>query len=323
MRMLILGHGYTAAALTPRLLQDGWIVVGTTRHDAARVSASGADPVLWPGDDQRVRAEIRRADAILISVAPDGSLAAVEGDRAAGGGAAVPEARQRRSQNEAPDRVIAEFEDALIQSNARWVGYLSSTSVYGDHAGAWVDETTPPNPTSHRARARLAAEHAWSQIASRAGWPLTIFRLAGIYGPGRGPLAKLRAGSARRIIKPDQVFSRIHVDDIAGAILADLKLTRHGSAVPNAPRSENTRILNICDDDPLPPQDAIEMAARLADLPVPPAEGFADAEMTPMARSFYRDSKRVRNNRLKEQLGYALKYPDLRSGLQAIIDAER
>ncbi len=292
MHMLILGHGYTAAALTPLLIAAGWTVAGTTRGDPARVAASGARPILWPGQSDLLRAEIARADAILISTAPD----PVTGDP-----------------------VLAEFAGELGRARPGWVGYLSSTNVYGDRGGDWVDETTPPAPTTPRGKARLDAERAWTALAGQAGWPLTIFRLAGIYGPGRGPFAKLRAGTARRIVKPGQIFSRIHVEDIAGAILA--ALADPPPARPGVP--EPPRIYNLCDDAPAPPEATIEIAARLLNLPVPPAEPFDRAVMTPMARSFYAESKRVRNDRLRQQLGYRLRYPDLSSGLAAILRAEK
>ena len=291
MHMLILGHGYTAAALTPQLIAAGWTVSGTTRSDPGRVAAAGAAPILWPGNPAALRAEIARADAILISTAPD---------LAAG------------------DPVLAEFVEDFLGAHPRWVGYLSSTNVYGDRGGDWVDETTPPAPTTTRGKARLQAEQDWTDLAHRAGWPLTIFRLAGIYGPGRGPFAKLLAGTARRIIKRGQVFSRIHVDDIVGAVMASLN---RSSAAPTA-GPVPTQIYNLCDDVPAPPEATIEAAARLLNLPVPPAEPFDEAAMTPMARSFYAESKRVRNDRLKRQLGYRLRHPDLETGLRHILTAE-
>lgn len=287
MRMLIFGHGYTAAELTPRLIAQGWTVAGTTRGNPARLAAAGADALIWPGDEAGIRDAIARADAILISVAPDAT----------------------------GDPVIASFGADLLAARPSWVGYLSSTNVYGNHDGDWVDETTPPNPGVARAQARLHAEQAWQDLSVRAGWPLTIFRLAGIYGPGRGPFEKLRRGTARRIVKPGQIFSRIHVEDIAGAILASL--------APAGDRSPGTaQVYNLCDDDPAPPEDVIAVAAGMLGLPVPEAEDFASAEMSPMARSFYADSKRVDNARMKADLGYRLRYPDFLTGLAAILKAE-
>lgn len=292
MHMLILGHGYTAAALTPRLIAAGWTVSGTTRSDRDRVAASGAQPILWRGGEARIRDAISRADAVLISAAPEGGTG---------------------------DPVLAEFAEDFLNTRLHWVGYLSSTNVYGDHGGEWVDETTPLAPTTSRGRARLQAEGAWTKLSQRAKWPLTIFRLAGIYGPGRGPFAKLRAGTARRIIKPGQIFSRIHVDDIAGAIMASLRQM----PIAPGPSVAPLEIYNLCDDAPSPPEITIEAAARMLTVPLPIAEPFDQAVMTPMARSFYAESKRVRNNRMRQQLGYELRYPDLESGLRAILAKER
>lgn len=290
MHMLIFGHGYAAAALTRRLRAAGWSVSGTTRSDPGRVSAVGAKPINWLDDNGQLEDEIARADAILSSVAPDANAGHSE-----------------------VDPVITRFAGALRSARPKWVGYLSSTNVYGDHDGGWVDEETPPNPSMPRAMARVKAEQEWAELSARSGWPLSIFRLAGIYGPGRGPIEKLRSGKARRIVKPGQVFSRIHVDDIAGAIMASLS---------QAHRSTEPRIFNLCDDDPAPPQQVIAEAAQMLGLPVPEEEDFALADMSPMARSFYADSKRVSNARLKSELGYKLLYPDYRSGLAAILSAE-
>jgi len=274
--LLSLGHGYSAAALAHRLLPQGWAVIGTTRsaEKAAVLRAAGVEPVLWPGD---LAPALRRATHILASAGPEAA-----GDPFL---RAVPE---------------------IAQSGAEWVGYLSTTAVYGDHQGGWVDEETPLTPASVRGRWRVAAEAAW--LAT--GLPVHVFRLAGIYGPGRGPFAKVREGSARRIIKPGQVFSRTHVEDIAQVLEASIRRPNPGAAY------------NVCDDDPAPPEDVLSEAARLLDLPEPPAVDFATAEMTPMARSFYEESKRVRNDRIKRELGVALLYPDYRAGLAALLEDE-
>ena len=240
---------------------------------------TGAVPLLWPGSD--VSDALANADALLISAAPDAN----------------------------GDPVLARLasEIAARAPQFSWVGYLSTTGVYGDHGGAWVDEHTPLTPSTERGRARVAAEAAWQAIP---GLPLHIFRLAGIYGPGRGPFAKVRAGTARRIIKKDQIFSRIHVEDIAQVLAASLRHPNPGA------------VYNLCDNDPAPPQDVIGYAAQLLNLPQPPAEDFETAEMTPMARSFYAESKKVRNDRIKDELGITLKYPDYRSGLKAMLPAQ-
>ncbi len=278
MKLLVLGHGYSAGYLTPLLCAKGWQVTGTTRTDPARVQAAGARALRWPGDEGQIRRAITETDAILISAAPGPS----------------------------GDPALAEFADDIACSPARWIGYLSTTGVYGDRQGDWVDEDATLTPSTARGRERVAAEAEWQALARSHDLPLHIFRLAGIYGPGRGPFAKLRAGTARRILKPGQVFSRIHVVDIAQVLEASIQKPDPG------------RIYNLCDDDPAPPEDIIAYAAELAGLPIPPAEDFAQAEMTPMARSFYAESKRVRNDRIKRELGVTLRYPDYRSGLQAM-----
>lgn len=279
MKMLVFGHGYSAGFLTPLLTARGWQVTGTTRDDPDRVAAAGAVPLLWPGSEDALRTAIAQADAILVSTAPgpDG------------------------------DPVLAVFRDDLARARPRWLGYLSTTGVYGDRDGGWVDEDSVLDGSGPRGQARIAAEGAWQDLARAHDLPLHIFRLAGIYGPGRGPFQKVRDGTARRIIKPGQVFSRIHVEDIAQVLLASI----------DAP--DPIGIYNVCDDDPAPPQDVIAHAATLLDLPLPPAVPFDQADMTPMARSFYGDSKRVRNDRIKRDLGVTLHYPDYRTGLAALL----
>ena len=187
-----------------------------------------------------------------------------------------------------------------------WVGYLSTTAVYGHHNGDWVDEDTPLAPTTARGAARVRAEVDWAAL----GVPLHIFRLAGIYGPGRGPFEKVRDGTARRILKPGQVFSRVHVEDIAAVLQASLFQPNPG------------RIYNVCDDDPASPEDVLALAASLLGLPEPPMVPYDDAEMTPLARSFYAENKRVRNRRIKDELGVRLLYPTYREGLAGLLADE-
>ena len=273
--LLSLGHGYCAQALARLLVPQGWRVIGTLR-DPARAEAlraTGVEPLIWPMDSLSLALD--QATHILSSIAPD----------ALG------------------DPVLQRHAGELAKARPDWVGYLSTTGVYGDHGGGWVDETTPLAPTTARGRARVEAEGAWAAL----GLPLHVFRLAGIYGPGRGPFEKVRQGTARRIVKPGQVFSRIHVDDIAQVLAASI-------ANPN-PRA----VYNVCDDDPAPPEDVIGHAASLLGLPEPPAEDWQTAEMTPMARSFYAESKKVRNDRIKHELGVRLIHPDYRSGLAALL----
>jgi len=267
-KLLCFGYGYTARALS-RLLPD-WTITGTSRDEEDGT-------IQWPGGD--ISSALAQATHLLISISP----------------------------TEAGDPVLnaltAEISAAL---NIKWVGYLSTTGVYGDHQGGWVDENTPTTPTTKRGEMRVLAEQQWQKQCL----PLHIFRLAGIYGPGRGPFTKVRNGTARRIIKPGQVFSRTHVDDIAQTLAASIARPFPGA------------IYNVCDDDPAPPEHVIAYAASLLGLPAPPKEDFATAKMTPMARSFYAESKKVRNDRIKTELGVKLKYPDYRTGLDALLAEE-
>ena len=282
MILMSFGHGYSARALTRLILPEGCEVIGTTRTEekATTLRGEGVDPVLW---GENLEAALERATHVLISAGPG-----------PGG-----------------DPVLNHYGDLLskhLKPN-QWVGYLSTTGVYGNHDGGWVDEATPLTPSTKRGQLRVEAEAAWQALCEKTDAALHIFRLAGIYGPGRGPFAKVRAGTARRIVKPGQVFSRIHVDDIAQVLLASIKQPNPGA------------IYNLCDDDPAPPEDVIGHAAELLGKPLPPAEDFATAEMTPMARSFYAESKKVRNDRIKDELGIKLIYPDYRTGLAALLKA--
>lgn len=273
--LLSLGHGYSAQALARLLIPQGWRVIGTTRTkaNADNLLAQGIEPVLWQDDLSGVLAQTTH---LLSSIAPD----------------------------ETGDPALRRYSAQIAAAPLEWAGYLSTTAVYGDHQGAWVDENTALTPATTRGAARVAAEQAWSAL----GLPLHIFRLAGIYGQGRGPFEKVRDGTARRIIKAGQVFSRIHVEDIAQVLLASIN---H----PNA-----GRIYNVCDDDPAPPEDVLSHAAHLLNLPDPPAIAYETAEMTPMARSFYAESKRVRNDRIKTELGVTLLYPTYREGLAGLLE---
>ncbi|MBW6506499.1 MAG: SDR family oxidoreductase [Rhodobacteraceae bacterium] len=280
--LLCLGHGYSAQALARLLLPQGWRIIGTTRGRADSLVSAGIEPVLWPAT--ALGPALSKATHVLISIAPgpDG------------------------------DPVLAAEEGALAEAapHLEWVGYLSTTGVYGDHSGGWVDEATPLTPRTERGRARVQAEAAWAKLADTVGLPLHIFRLAGIYGPGRGPFEKIRNGAARRIIKPGQVFSRIHVDDIAATLAASIARPNPGA------------VYNVCDDDPAPPEDVISHAAGLLGLPPPSAVPYDTADLPPMARSFYAESKRVRNDRIKTELGVRLAYPSYREGLAAVLKAE-
>ena len=186
-----------------------------------------------------------------------------------------------------------------------WLCYFSTVGVYGDFGGAWIDETAPTRPLNQRSAHRVEVEQQWRDYAARRGVPLLILRLAGIYGPGRSAFDKLREGTARRIVKPSQVFNRIHVEDI-------------GRVTALAARRKLSGTFNLADDEPAPPQDLIEYAARQLGMPVPPDIPFEAASMTPMARSFYSDNKRVSNRAIKQALGIELLYPTYRQGLDAI-----
>ena len=233
-------------------------------------------PILWPDGD--FEAAFAAATHVLISAGP----------------------------GEDGDPTLAKFrrEISRIAPRLQWAGYLSTTGVYGDHQGGWVNEDTPLTASTKRGQLRIDAENDWKSIGSL---PLHIFRLAGIYGPGRGPFEKVRNGTARRIIKENQVFSRIHVEDIAQILEASIRQPNPGSAY------------NVCDNEAAPPEDVIGYAAELLGLPVPPEIAFEDAELSPMARSFYAESKRVDNSRIKEELGVELRYPDYRVGLKALL----
>ena len=279
MKLLIFGYGFSSKALA-RALPANWDITATTRTAEKAASMTEVTPRLFPGED--LSQEIAEATHILISAGPQ----------------------------DGRDPVLATYAGAFAKAKPKWVGYLSTTGVYGDHQGGWVTEDTPLVPSTKRGEARVATENEWLELHQNHGLPVHIFRLAGIYGPGRGPFAKVRNGTARRVIKDGQVFSRTHIDDIAQVLMASMARPNPGAAY------------NVCDDDPAPPQDVIAHAAELLGLPIPPAIPFEEAEMTPMGRSFYAESKRVDNARIKDELGVTLLYPDYRTGLAALLSAE-
>lgn len=278
MNLFCFGLGYCADYLSAKLIKQGWQVSATCRtsEKAAVLEASGIRPVLLSGKKVTVT-DLGKADHILISVPPE---------------------------QDGSDPVInfAEAALAALQDQLKWVGYLSTTGVYGDHQGAWIDEETPSGLLSERGQRRVAAEAQWAAT----GLPMHYFRLAGIYGPGRNSLRALQNGTARRVVKQGQVFSRIHLADITRILEASM-------ANPNAGRA-----YSVCDDTPAPPQDVVTYAAELMGVPPPALQDFATAELSPMARSFYGENKRIRNNRIKEELGVSLEYPDYRAGLSAL-----
>jgi len=276
MRLFILGFGYSARHFVRRFGGAFSHIAGTVRDPAKRDDLAGIEVHPFSGS-RPARETVERicdADVLLVSV-PPGS-----------GG----------------DPAIAAFADVLAAGRQRKIIYLSTIGVYGDHAGSWVDESTPPQAALDRTRMRLAAEQAWTDVGRG---DVAILRLAGIYGPGRNALVTLRTGTARRIIKPGQVFNRIHTDDIASAIMA-------------AVHHQGSGTWNVCDDEPAPPQDVIAYAAELMGVAPPPEEAFGTAEMSAMARSFYASSARVSNAKLKRELGVTLAHPTYRHGLDAL-----
>ncbi|MEO1693820.1 MAG: SDR family oxidoreductase [Pseudomonadota bacterium] len=286
--LLCLGAGYSARAAAARARETGWRVAGTSRSDDGldRLARSGITPIQFNGSTASTALSdaIATATHILVSIAPDSDAASADCDPV----------------------IAALWPEIAGASHLTWVGYLSTVGVYGNHDGAWVDETTVCRPVSKRSVARVAAEQMWlDRAAAQLQWRLHIYRLSGIYGPGRNPIARLKAGTARRLIKPGQVFNRIHVDDIAQAVLAGL--SGRGTHA----------VYNVTDNEPAPPQDVIAHAAELANVPVPPDQPFETADLTPMARSFYGENKRVANARMTEDLGITLAHPTYREGLAA------
>jgi nucleoside-diphosphate-sugar epimerase len=285
-RLFCFGLGYSAEVLVRRLLVDSWSVAGTARHDdrLAALVVLGVTPYAFDRDRPLPAGALAGATHLLVSVPPD-----QQGDPVLDGCAAAI---------------------AAAAATLRWIGYLSTTGVYGNHDGGLVDETTPPAPTSDRARRRVAAEVAWLAFGERHGLAVHLFRLAGIYGPGRSAVDEVRAGTARRILRPGQLFSRIHVADIASVLQASMARPRPGA------------IYNVCDDAPAAPAEVIGFACDLLGVPPPPEVPFESAALSPMAQTFWADNKRVSNRRIKDELGVALAFPTYREGLQAIVDAE-
>jgi nucleoside-diphosphate-sugar epimerase len=285
--MFVFGMGYSARALARRLLADGWSVRATTRSlaRAGELEREGIAPFLFDGavPVADIASALDGVTHLLSSVPPDAD----------------------------GDPVLRHHGDALAACAhaLEWAGYLSTTGVYGDRGGDWVDEASERRPATERGARRVAAEDSWCALWRDHGLPVHLFRLAGIYGPGRNALDTVRGGSARRIVKPGQVFSRIHVDDIAAVLAASIARPNPGAAY------------NVCDDDPAPPQEVIAFACELLGVGAPPEIPFAEAapEMSAMARSFYAESKRVSNRRIKDELGVALAWPDYRAGLVALL----
>ncbi len=280
-RLFCFGLGYSALALARALKARGWTVAGTCRSEDARLAlaAEGIEAYLF--DRERPLADpsakLAGTTHVLSSVPPD----------------------------DQGDPVLDCHADAVAALDTNWIGYLSTTGVYGDRGGDWVDESSDLRPVGPRGRRRVEAEEGWLDLWRRHGRPVHLFRLAGIYGPGRGPFEQVRTGTARRVIKPGQVFSRIHVDDIVQVLEASMAKPHPGAAY------------NVCDNEAAPPQDVIVEASRLLGIPPPPEIPFETADLSPMARSFYDELKRVSNRRIREELGVRLRYPTYREGLAA------
>lgn len=286
MRLFCFGYGYSAAALDARLAHGDVERAGTARtaEGVAALRARGVDAYLFDGIRPMDNAEqaLRAATHVVVSVPPGAQ----------------------------GDPVLRHHKDDLARAPAlAWLGYLSTTGVYGDRGGDWVDEETAVNPIGPRGQARLDAETGWLALWRDRGVPVHIFRLAGIYGRGRNALETVRAGEAKRIDKPGQVFSRIHVDDIAAVLDASIVRPRPGA------------IYNVCDDEPAPPAEVIAYACELLGITPPPLQAFDEiaASLSPMARSFYTENKRVSNARIKSELSIRLAYPNYRTGLRALL----
>ncbi len=286
--ILFLGFGYVASHTAPRLARLGWRMSATAREKESLEVIERAGLAAHPFDATAELPEHawRGVTHVLCSIPPG------------------PEG----------DMVVPVLADALRahRHQFRWIGYLSTVGVYGDHAGAWVDEETPCRPVSDRGRRRLMAERQWLALFEQDGLPVHIFRLPGIYGPGRNPLRKALEGRRRAlVVKKGQVFSRIHVDDLAAALVASMRRPRPG------------RIYNITDDEPAPPHEVALFAHRLLGLEPPPLKPFEEVEMSSMARSFYGESKRVSNALAKAELNWRPRYPTYREGLRALLETER
>jgi nucleoside-diphosphate-sugar epimerase len=279
------GLGYSALALARRLAASGWAVTGTCRsaEKVALLRQAGFSAVLFDRERPIATEALRGITHILASVPPDAQGEAV---------------------------LTRHGGDIAAMTGLEWLGYLSTTAVYGDRGGGWVGETAALQPTGERGRRRVAAEQGWLGLWRDRGVPVHIFRLAGIYGPCRSAFAALRGGTAKRIDKPGQVFSRIHVEDLASVLIASIRKPRPGA------------VYNVCDNDPAPPEAVVAYAARLLGMEPPPLVPLDAAGLSPMARSFYDDNKRVSNRLIKTELGASLRYPDFRAGLAAIVADE-
>jgi len=276
-RLFCFGYSYCARHLAMRLRPQGFDIAGTSREPSG--GASEVERFAFDGRAPLAPAALGGTTHLLISIPP----------------------------GPAGDPVLATHRDMLARlPGLGWIGYLSTTGVYGDRQGEWVDEEADLRPVSPRSRRRVDAEAAWLAFGAETGVPTHVFRLAGIYGPGRSTLEQVRSGQAQRIDRPGQVFSRIHVEDIAAVLEASIRRPAAG------------RIYNVCDDEPAAPADVVSEACRLLGVPPPPLIPYEEAALSEMGRSFWADNRRVRNERIKSELGVALRYPSYREGLAAL-----
>ena len=291
MKLICFGYGYSAQRLVTTIQTDPtddldhkeWKIIGTHRDPTGKIAGDGVCLRAFSRGHPLKAEDLEGVTHIVISVPPD----------------------------QDGDPVFDEHRDHLIHAQKlRWIGYLSTTGVYGNREGAWVDEASPCLPTGHRGARRYTAENNWLSMSHQHDLPVHIFRLPGIYGPGRSAFDSLRSGQARRVIKPGQVFSRVHVADIAAGLRASMRHPRPGA------------IYNLCDNEPAPPQDVILWASHLLGVAPPPEVTFDQAKLGKMAASFYRDNKRVRNQRIRHELGFSPTYDNYRIGLKAILMEE-
>lgn len=286
-RLFAFGLGFSAQELASRLAGRGWSIAGTAREEPklTQLRDAGYEATRFAGDKSNPElGRLLEGTTHLLHSIPPGD----EGDP-----------------------VLNHYRDEIAKlETLEWIGYLSTVGVYGDQHGAWVDEETVPRPNSARTEARVHAEQAWLDFGAEIGVPVHVFRLAGIYGPGRSVFDKLMAGTARRINKDGQVFSRIHVEDIANVLEASMARPRGGA------------IYNVADDEPAAPGDVVAHAAKMIGVEPPPEIDFEDADLSPMARSFYQGSRRIGNKLIKSELGVRLRYPTFREGLVSLMPKE-
>ena len=286
-RLFAFGLGFSAQELASRLAARGWSIAGTAREEPkiSQLRAGGYEATRFVGDTRNANLPVllEGTTHLLHSIPP----------------------------GPAGDPVLACYREELAKlGTLQWIGYLSTVGVYGDQHGDWVDETTVPKPNSERTEARVEAEQHWLDFGRDIGVPVHVFRLAGIYGPGRSVFDKLAEGTARRINKDGQVFSRVHVEDIAGVLEASIARPRAGA------------IYNVADDEPAAPGDVVAHAAQMIGVEPPPEIDFEDADLSPMARTFYQGSRRIGNALIKSELGVRLRYPTYREGLVSLMPRE-